>query len=275
MGGSSPSAAWAAASAADAPPARASSTAVARTGVDAMLTSATPAPPPLDPDPDPLTAATPTMAQSWARRLNFWNDHPAPARRGTRISVSTSSGARAVSMNPVKNSAAGMVRSPPGPRATRVAPNASTTAGRSDAGSPWANEPPMVPRWRIWGSPTWPAAAGSNGTSSGQQLRRRHVVVAGQGADGDVVAVGADVRQVGQPADVDQDGRPGQPQLHEGQQRVAAGQQFGVVAVLGQQRDGLVGRGRPPVVEAGRVHRGPPFAPLALVPFVPFARWIV
>ena len=33
------------------------------------------------------TAATPTMAQSWARRLNFWNDQPAPAALGTLISV--------------------------------------------------------------------------------------------------------------------------------------------------------------------------------------------
>ena len=37
-----------------------------------MLTSA-------DPGSARATAATPTMAQSWARRLNFWNDQPAPA----------------------------------------------------------------------------------------------------------------------------------------------------------------------------------------------------
>ena len=35
---------------------------------------------------------TPTMAQSWARRLNFWNDQPAPGAFGTRISVSSSVG---------------------------------------------------------------------------------------------------------------------------------------------------------------------------------------
>ncbi len=33
------------------------------------------------------------MAQSSARRLNFWNDQPAPATLGTRISVRSSSGA--------------------------------------------------------------------------------------------------------------------------------------------------------------------------------------
>ena len=33
------------------------------------------------------------MAQSLARRVNFWNDHAGPAGFGTRISVSSSSGA--------------------------------------------------------------------------------------------------------------------------------------------------------------------------------------
>ena len=44
-----------------------------------------------------------------------------------------------------------------------------------------------------------------------------------------------DAGQLGQPADVDEHRRGGQPQLHHRQQRVAAGQQLGVVAVLGQQ----------------------------------------
>ena len=63
-----------------------------------MFTSATPVVP-------FRTAATPTMAQSWARRLNFWNDQPAPVAFGMRTSVSSSSGARAVSRKPVKKSA--------------------------------------------------------------------------------------------------------------------------------------------------------------------------
>ncbi len=44
-------------------------------------------------------AATPTMAQSWARRLNFWKLQPAPFIFGTRISVSISSGSSADSKN--------------------------------------------------------------------------------------------------------------------------------------------------------------------------------
>ena len=37
----------------------------------------------------------------------------------------------------------------------------------------------------------------------------------------------------------------GQPQLHQRQQRVAAGQHLGVVAVLGEERQRLVDRARP------------------------------
>src|SRR5580700_2111712 len=71
LGGSVPTSARMAASGADAPLTTASSTAVARRGVDPMLMSAMPVVP-------LRTAATPTIAQSWARRLNFWNDQPAP-----------------------------------------------------------------------------------------------------------------------------------------------------------------------------------------------------
>ena len=52
----------------------------------------------------------------------------------------------------------------------------------------------------------------------------------------------ADAGQLVQPADVDQQLGLGQPQLHHRQQRVAAGQQLGVVAVLGQQRQRVLGR---------------------------------
>ena len=72
--------------------------------------------------------------------------------------------------------------------------------------------------------------------------------------DRHVVTVVADVRQIAQAADVDQHRRCGQAQLHERQQRVAAGQQLGVVAVLGQEGDRVVGRVGPDVVEQGGDH---------------------
>src|ERR687898_2294669 len=51
---------------------------------------------PIEPFERSTTTATPTTAQSWARRLNFFLEQPAPSSFGTRISVSTSSGARMV-----------------------------------------------------------------------------------------------------------------------------------------------------------------------------------
>jgi hypothetical protein len=78
-----------------------------------------------------------------------------------------------------------------------------------------------------------------------QQRRRLEVVVARQGADGDLVTTLLDVRQVGNPSDVDEHRRDGQPQLHERQKRMAAGQQLGLVAVLAEQRDCFVGRSQP------------------------------
>ena len=72
-GGSVPSSATLAASVADAPDVMADSDADARRGVEPTFTSPIPVVP-------LRTQATPTMAQSCARRLNFWNDHPAPAR---------------------------------------------------------------------------------------------------------------------------------------------------------------------------------------------------
>src|SRR5688500_3040937 len=64
-GGVVPSSARAAAAAGSAPPASASSTPEARSGVSPMFVSATAA------EPFCCTAATPTIAQSIARRLNF------------------------------------------------------------------------------------------------------------------------------------------------------------------------------------------------------------
>ena len=119
-GGSVPSSALAAASLGDAPLRSASSTPAARSGVAPMLTRPTPGPPDVrcrgprhtrrspSPGPGGRTSGSPTAA---------------PAVAGTRISVRTSSGASAVSRKPVKkSSAAGISRSPPGPRATKRRP---------------------------------------------------------------------------------------------------------------------------------------------------------
>ena len=63
-----------------------------------------------------------------------------------------------------------------------------------------------------------------------------------------------------EPADVDQHARLGEAQLHQRQQAVAAGEELGLVAVLGRQADGLLGRAGPDVVERGGDHGVPPLA---------------
>lgn len=80
-----------------------------------------------------------------------------------RISVMTSLGSSAVVQNPRKNSATGIWRMPDGPLTMIVAFAASRAPDKSDAESPWATEPPMVPRLRTCGSPTNAAAAEING----------------------------------------------------------------------------------------------------------------
>ena len=101
------------------------------------------------------TATAPTIAQSWARRLNFWYDEAVRPVFGTRISVSSSSGCeRGLEEALEELGGRRSVRSPEAPGRRRSASSASSAAGRSDAGSPCATEPPIVPRWRTWLSPT-------------------------------------------------------------------------------------------------------------------------
>ena len=104
------------------------------------------------------TAATPTVAQSWARRLNFRYDQPLDARASARGSPSARPAARAPSRRrPRKKSAAGnrpLAARARARRARRRA-RAARSAGRRP-GSPCATEPPIVPRWRTCGSPIEP-----------------------------------------------------------------------------------------------------------------------
>ena len=100
-------------------------------------------------------------------------DQPAAARLGhADLGEQLVVGAAPISRKPVKKSSAAISRSPSGPWATSVAPSASTAAGRSEAGSPWASEPPIVPRWRTWGSPTCDGDVGRAAGSARRAARR-------------------------------------------------------------------------------------------------------
>ena len=82
-----------------------------------------------------------------------------------------------------------------------------------------------------------------------------------QRPDPPVAVLALDAVQPGHLAQVDQQRRRGQPQLHQRQQRVSAGQELGVLAAVGERLDRIVERLRRGVVELGGDHAGTP--PLA------------
>jgi len=84
---------------------------------------------------------------------------------------------------------------------------------------------------------------------AGQQGGVLDVVVPGQRAERDVGAMVGDVGQVTQAAQVDDHLGGGQPQLHQRKQRMPSGQVLRVLAVLGGQVAGLLGRACPLVGE--------------------------
>ena len=69
---------------------------------------------------------------------------------------------------------------------------------------------------------------------------------------------GAGALELGQAPDVDERAGRGQPQLHQRQQAHPARKDLGVPA--GEGREGVVERGRPPVLECRGDHAWPPFA---------------
>ena len=95
-----------------------------------------------------------------------------------------------------------------------------------------------------------------------QQVAGLHVHVAGECPDGHVVAGVADVAEVAHPADVDQHAGRREAQLHQRQQAVATGEELGLVAVLADEADGLLGGTGADVVECCGDHLLAPCAAL-------------
>src|SRR5918997_2661133 len=91
-----------------------------------------------------------------------------------------------------------------------------------------------------------------------QDVVALHVGVTGQRADGDMVTLVAHVVQVAQASDVHEHRRGCEPELHDRQEGVAAGEELGVLAVLLEKLDGVVYGLGDLVVERDRYHRGSP-----------------
>ncbi len=185
------------ASAGLAPAASASSTPRDRTGWSSMLTSATRGVP-------FMTAATPTIAQSWARRVSFCHPQRAPGCLGTRTSVRISSAASAVSRKPLKNVVGRDLALPPSAagderRTEREA--GGREIRRRVAMSERPSDRAPVPDLRI---ADLTGDVGEQRGLGGEQRVGLDVAMAGESTDGDVVPAVADVGQLAQPADVDQ-----------------------------------------------------------------------
>src|SRR5215831_1081638 len=239
------SAACAAAESGPSPAASARSTPPARAGTEPMFTRAT----------RPPCTATPTIAQSMARLVNFWNDQPRSAGLGIRISVSSSPGSSAVSNSPRKKSVMAISRLPDGPRVTRDQ--------RSADGAP-------VPHLRVTDGPGGP---GEQRQFGGQQPGVLQVVVAGQRPDGDVPVLVADVGKLGKTADVDEHLGDREPQLHQREQGMPARQELPVVARLGGEVEGLLDGPGPLVGERRGDHASPPAGSAAPAGALPPGCW--
>ena len=94
--------------------------------------------------------------------------------------------------------------------------------------------------------------AGEQAAALGEHRVEREVGVPAERADRDPVAVVAHVAEVVEPADVDEQRRPREAEPEQRDQRVAAGDQLGVLAP--EQLDRLVDRAGARVLERGRDH---------------------
>ena len=190
------------------------------------------------------------MAQSIARWVNFWNDQ-APTGGGFRH---PDLGEQFVGLERGLEQALEELPDADLPLTVGAARDHGRVQREQDGGQvrggvgvrDRAADRTAVPDLRVT---DLPGGVGEQRYLAAEKLGMLDVVVPGQGADRDVRALVGDVGQVTQAAQVDDHLGGGQPQLHQRQQRVAAGQELGVLAVLGDQVQGFLGRARPLVGE--------------------------
>ena len=199
-------------------------------------------------------ATTPTVAKSWARRLNFSNAKPLAPRLGH-----PDLGEQLVGRERGLEEAPEEVRGRDLARAARALHD-ERRVEREQRGGKVGGGVAVRDRTADRAAVAHLVVADLRGDRAQHAaLAREQVVgldvaVPGERADRDVVAGVADVGEVAHPTDVDEHRRRRQPQLHQRQQRHAAGQQLGVVAVLDELRDRAVGRLGTHVVERGGDH---------------------
>ena len=133
------------------------------------------------------------------------------------------------------------------------APSATSTVGRSDAGSACAMLPPMVPRFRTAGSPTRAAASASAGADRRRSADAASSACVVSAPIRTAPALARDSSQFRNTADVDNRGGHRQPELEQRNQGVTAGEQLRAR----MRRDELLRLGErtgPVIVEVCGIH---------------------
>ncbi len=210
------------------------------------------------PPPTCTAAATPTTAKSPLRRANSANPKPAPApHTGKRTAVSSSPVSMAVMNVPWKKSAAPTVRVAPLDASTNSASRASRhrrqLGGRVGVGERAADRAAVAdlevadPRDRQ-------AQQGDGGGGGGVLL---HGPLAGHGPDLEVAVGALGPLEGGDAVEVDEVVEAREPQRQQRDQALAAGERLGVVAVLGEQPDGVVDAVGRVVLERRGLHGAP------------------
>ena len=247
LGGSVPSWANVAASVAVAPLRTASSTAVARNGIDPMLTSATPVVP-------LRTAATPDDGPVLGPPVELLERPPRTGHLGNpdldEQLVGGEGGLEERLEEVDGGDLAPAARTLGHQRAPQGQDRRGEIRGGIAMGQGAAQRAPMT-HLRV---AHLVGGVGKERDLLLQQRRRLELMVTGQRTDGDLSVPLLYIGAVRDAADVDQHRRGRQPQLHQGQQRVATGEDLGVLAVLGEQRHGLLHRAGAHVLELGRDH---------------------
>ena len=187
---------------------------------------------------------------------------PNPRRRAARA-IGSRSGSRhrrgRSGTAPGRSRRSGSTRSPRDERATISASSASRQAGRSDAGSAWAIEPPTVPRLRTCRSPMIGSTSRSRPyASAGEPISSAYVVSAPMAS-----RPSSSCRtplSSAMPTDVHELVGEGEPHLEERQQALSACEELDRTVTARQSAQRLIDRRRALVIERCRDHAWPPFA---------------
>ncbi len=192
-------------------------------------------------------AAAPTSAKSPWRRATSWNDQPAfDPLTGTRTSTRHSSSARVGGEVAAEELAGGHDPLTVRPADDQVGLGHHRHGGqlgrRVGVGDAAADRAPVADRHVADEG----QGLGQHGEALGHQRRPLGVPFPGRGPEGHGVATVLDAAQRRHPVDVDQLGGPGQPHGQHRDQALAAGDDLGLVAVLGEQGQDLLERSPAP-----------------------------